>query len=210
MTRILGIAGPSASGKSTLARTLAAALDRLQGPARWLAADRYYRDRSGLSPAELEQVDFDHPEALELERLLADLQALRRGETVVPPEYDYARHARRPGREPLAPPRWLLLEGLFVLTWEPLQPLLDARIYVDLPWEACLRRRLQRDRRERGRSEEEIRRQFRTRVEPMGRKYVLPGRGRADLVVSGAEPVETSVERVLRFLRIPSPTTERP
>jgi len=193
---VIGIAGPSGSGKSALARALGA---RLDSPP-LLALDDYYRDRSALPPEEREKINFDHPEAIEAGLLLRDLGRLLQGGSISPPSYDFSTHSRRPGRRKVTPAAFLLVEGLHVLYWQELRALLDLKIYVHAPQETCLQRRLERDQTLRNRAPASIRRQFWDNVLPMGRRFVFPTRCQADLVVNGEDPLEDEVDSILKLL----------
>lgn len=195
--RLLGIAGPSCSGKSTLARYLA---DRLPGGAALLSLDAYYRDRIDLEPAARARLNFDAPEALDLELLDHQLEELAAGVAVDRPIYDFATHAREARTERLMPRDWVVVEGLFALHWEALRRRYLVAIFVEAEEGLCLNRRLARDTSERGRSPASVRAQFVEQVCPMAHRHVLPDRGHADLVVDGAAPVETAGAAVLAFL----------
>lgn len=194
--RVLALAGGSGSGKSTLARAL---VERL-GASRCLHLqhDRYYRSLpDGADPV---AYDFDRPEALDTERLAADLGLLLRGHPAALPRYDFARHRRLEEDEPVEPRELIVLEGILVL-WAPeLQPLLHHRVYVHAPEEVRLARRMQRDVVERGRDPEGVLAQFQRSVRPMHARYVAPCRAGADLVVDGAADLAASVEAVIARL----------
>ncbi len=196
MAELVAIAGCSCAGKSTIARELARRIGASVVP-----LDGYYRDLSHLPPAAREQVNFDTPEAIEDALLVADLQRLLAGETIARPVYDFTTHTRRRGRIPVAPAPYILLEGLFAWHWERIRRLCSLCVYVDVTHETALRRRLERDVRERGRSETSVRRQFETTVQPMAERYVLPLRRWADIIVDGTAPVEENVGRILQRFR---------
>jgi len=195
-TYLIGIAGPSGSGKSFLARHLKGALG-----AEVLELDRYYRDLSHLPPAERAQVNFDAPEALEHELLIEQASLLRKRKAVELPVYDFATHTRTGRTELLQPSEVVIVEGLFTLHWPGLRDLLDTKVYVDLHDELCLARRTVRDVRERGRTVESVHEQYRATVAPMARGYVRPTIAHADVVVVGTERVEDAVTRVVEHYR---------
>jgi len=180
---VVGIAGGSAAGKTTLARALAAAL----GTERVLQVqqDWYYRDLSHLEPEARETCNFDRPEALEFPLLRRHLRSLRRGKAVWRPAYDFTTHRRFAHQHLLAPRELVLLEGTLILAEPALRELLDIRVYVDAPREARLARRLTRDVAERGRPVSSCLEQHRRTVWPMHDLYVEPSRLHADLVVPG-------------------------
>jgi uridine kinase len=181
---MIGITGPSCSGKSTLALALAA---RLGDVVTRLPLDAYYRDFAGVSHHD---VEVDVPEAIDHELLVAHLRALARGETIARPVYDFATHSRQPRGERVAPGRVVLVEGLFALYWAEVRALLAASVFVDAPREVCLVRRVARDLRERGRDEASVLHQFTHKVWPNYERYVLPTRDFATLVASGVDPID--------------------
>ena len=161
-----------------------------------LSLDDYYRDLSHLKPALREARNFDHPDALDWDRLFSDLDDLARGYSVQAPLYDFAGHLRRGSRTIEAPQRVLIVEGMFVLQRARLRATLDLSIFIDLPRETCLQRRLARDTQERARSPRSVREQFVSTVEPMYREHVLPTKTHADLVVDGRRPLAEAEEIV--------------
>lgn len=193
---VIGIAGPSGAGKTCLAERLASALN-----AQVLAIDRYYRDLTHLPLAQRAGYNFDHPDSLESDLLYRHLAQLREGKTVDVPVYDFATHTRLPQIEPLQPFEAVIVEGVFALYWPELRRLMDTRIYIDLHLEECLQRRTDRDVRERGRTPDSVRQQFASTVAPMAEKYVRPCASYADVVVSGFEPLESSLARILAHHR---------
>ena len=195
-TYLIGIAGPSGSGKSFLASHLRRALQ-----AEVLELDRYYRDLSHLPLAERGRVNFDAPEALEHELLIEQVARLRNRETVQLPVYDFTTHTRVAKTETLPSSEIIIVEGLFTLHWPGLRELLGAKVYVDLHDELCLTRRTARDVRERGRTVESVMEQYEATVAPMAQRYVRPTIAHADVVVSGTERIEDGVARVIEHYR---------
>jgi uridine kinase len=194
---VLGIAGCSGSGKTTLARELARELSATLFP-----LDLYYRDLSQFPLDERYMQNFDHPDSLESELFIEHIRELAEGRAIQRPVYDFSRHTRVLGKfDMVEPAPFLIVEGILALHYAELWPLYDFSIYVDAPNEICLNRRIYRDMRERGRTEENIRRQFNAAVKPMAEQYVLPSQARASITVSGAEALDWSIERALRGLR---------
>jgi uridine kinase len=193
---IIGIAGPSSSGKTELARRLVA---ELPGTA-IVSLDSYYRGRQELPFEEREKLNFDHPDALEWELLQEHLQAIGEGRAFEEPVYSFARHVRIAGTRRIEPAEFLIVEGLFVLYWPELRAILDTKVYVWTDPEVCYRRRMARDVAERGRTPEYVRAQYERTVCPGAEQFVCPTREYADLVVSGEKPFEESVGAVLRAL----------
>ena len=194
---IVGIAGCSGSGKTTLARELACELE-----ATLLPLDLYYRDLAHLSAEERASQNFDHPGSLEHELLTSHVEALAGGNDVEAPHYDFASHSRVPGQtEPVAARDVVLVEGILALHYESLRALYDYSIFVAAPEDVCLKRRIHRDVRERGRTEESVREQYWATAHPMAQEYVLPSAAHASLTVDGCDSLDWSVEQVLALLR---------
>lgn len=179
---------------------MAAGLAGRMGDASVVAIDRYYRDLSHLPRAERARQNFDHPDAIEWPLLEAHVAALRDGQAVALPVYDFAEHARCAATEACRSGEIVIVEGLFALVSPALRGLYDLAVYVDAPGDACLARRVERDVRERGRSPESVTEQWLASVEPMYVEVVAPTRRYADLVVAGAQPVNSSVDRIMRVL----------
>jgi uridine kinase len=193
---LIGIAGCSGSGKTTLASELATQLDATLFP-----LDLYYRDLSQFPLDQRHKRNFDHPDSLESELFIEHIRSLAQGKTIQRPVYDFSRHARVAGAyDAISPTRFVIVEGILALHYPELPPLYDFSIYVDAPNELCLRRRIYRDMRERGRTEESVRAQFEATARPMAELYVLPSQSRATMVVSGAEELDWSLQSVLKAL----------
>ncbi len=195
---LVAIAGCSGSGKTTLAKELAEQLNATLFP-----LDLYYRDLSRFPLDAREKQNFDHPDSLESELILEHVRGLANGETIRRPIYDFKTHSRILGAfEEVVPARFVIVEGILALHYQDLLPLYDFSIYVDAPNEICLNRRIYRDMRERGRTEESVRAQFDATAKPMADLYVLPSQKNATLSVSGCESLDWSIEIILRELRL--------
>jgi uridine kinase len=195
---VVGLAGPSGSGKSVLAEALRAHL----GPAccTILPVDNYYRDLSHLSLEERGRVNFDHPDALDADRVLVDLHSLIRGESAPCPIYDFATHGPGPDHVVMNPAPLIMVEGIFALGLPNLKEIFDHRWYVDLDSGICLDRRLIRDVQSRGRSPEEVVQRFEAFVRPALLRHVEPQKHVADLVLDGALPTPDLLAIVLERL----------
>ena len=193
---LIGIAGCSGSGKTTLAHELAHQLEATLFP-----LDLYYRDLSHFPHDLRDKRNFDHPDSLESELFVAHIQDLACGRTIQRPIYDFATHSRVPGAfEPVSPTKFVLVEGILALHYPELHPLFDFSVYVDAPNEICLKRRIYRDMRERGRTKASVIAQFEATARPMADLYVVPSQHRATMVVAGTENLDWSIEQILREL----------
>jgi uridine kinase len=176
-SRIIGIVGASGSGKTTVARELA----ELAGNVSLMSQDNYY---IGLPDGvDSKNWNFDDPAVIDLEHLARDLAALKRGETVEGPRYIFSTHKRAPDTVTLKPAPLIIVEGLFLFLPQHLRDVFDLKIFIEVPMEVCLERRVARDVVERGRTAEIIRHRWAEQVEPMYIKHVEPTRAFADLLL---------------------------
>ena len=187
---LIGLAGPSCSGKSSLARGLQRALN---GAARILPLDAYYRDLSHLSRADRDRFNFDAPDALDHELLHLHLRTLAAGRAIDRPIYRFEDHLRAPETARLEPGEWLIVEGLFALYWERLCRLMSRRVFTTVDDSVCLARRVQRDSQERGRTVSSVEVQYEEFVRPMFERFVRPTLVRAELILDGTQPVQDLV-----------------
>jgi uridine kinase len=189
---VIGIAGPSGCGKTTLAHAVARRAGGIV-----FGLDAYYRDQRDV-PEELLQVDI--PEAIDVALARQHLQSLVLGNGIEQPIYDFAYHARRDGTRRVEPSTLIVVEGLFALYWTELRDLMAMRVFVALDHDECLRRRIARDVRERGRTELEITAHYEMQVRPMYDRHVDPTRAHAQLVLDGRGDLNGLADRVLRAL----------
>jgi uridine kinase len=194
---IIGIAGPSSSGKTELSRQL---VKKLPGAA-IVSLDSYYRGMEDIPLEERKKVNFDHPDALDWELLHEHLQAMAAGCAFDEPVYSFADYARTEETRRIEPCAFVIVEGLFVLYWPELRGMLDTKVFVQTDPEVCFNRRLTRDVNERGRSPESVRQQYEKTVRPSAEWFVHPTMKYADLVVSGEEPLAVSTSTVVNALR---------
>lgn len=196
---VLGVAGGSGSGKSTVVREVTRILGA--GTVGVLRHDAYYRDMSHLSFEEREKINFDHPDSLETDLLVRHVETLCRGEAVDLPTYDFATHLRRPETERMRPHPLLVLDGILILAHEGLRELMDLKVFVDTDADVRLMRRTRRDMRVRGRTAESVLAQFEATVRPMHQKFVEPSKRHADLIVPEGGYNRVAVDLLVTRLR---------
>jgi uridine kinase len=167
---IIGIAGPSSSGKTELSRQLVL---RLPGTS-IVSLDSYYRGMEEIPLQERKKVNFDHPDALDWELLHEHLQAMAAGCAFEEPVYSFAGYERTSMTRRIEPSEFIIVEGLFVLYWPELRAMLDTKVYVETDAAVCFARRLARDVAERGRTPESVRDQYERTVRPSAEWFVLP------------------------------------
>jgi uridine kinase len=178
---VIGIAGGTGSGKTTVAAKLAASIPA--GRCALIDHDAYYRDLSGLGSAERDAVNFDHPSSLESDLLAEHLRLLRAGQTVEVPLYDYVTHTRKPTTRRVAPAPVIIVEGILVFVEAGLREQLDIKLFVDTDPDIRLMRRIRRDLEQRGRTFASVRDQYYATVRPMHLEYVEPSKRWADLII---------------------------
>lgn len=178
---ILGVAGGSGSGKTTVARKILEAIgeDRLA----FLPQDMYYRPVEAEDEAGLKEHNFDHPSAIDTELLVEHLKALRAGKGIDRPVYDFVRYRRADRTEHVPPRPVVLVEGILLLAEPAIRRELDFKIFVDTDADVRLIRRIRRDMEERGRDLEDILRQYLATVQPMHLEFVEPSKRWADIIV---------------------------
>ena len=178
---IIGIAGGTGSGKTTVARKIANALP--SASVAFLDMDGYYRDFSHLPMEERRRVNWDHPETFDLGLFASHLEQLARGEPVEKPVYDFTQHVRSSRTERITAADVVVVDGILLFTDERIRDLFDVKVYVDADADIRLVRRIQRDMTERDRPLEEILTQYLTTVRPMHLEFVEPSKRWADVIV---------------------------
>ena len=178
---VIGIAGGSGSGKTTVAQTI---LQRV-GPDRisFLQHDAYYKDLSGLPPIQRAEVNFDHPNSLENELLIKHILQLKKGQAVEVPIYDFSTHSRTDRTFTVQARSVILVEGILIFAESSLRNLFDVKIFVDTDSDLRFIRRLQRDIAERGRTTESVVKQYMATVRPMHLDFVEPSKRYADVII---------------------------
>lgn len=203
---IIGVAGGTASGKTTVSGRIL----EMIGPEHlaYLQQDSYYRDLSHLPLERRQEFNFDHPNALETELLIAHLQALLEGRAVQVPVYDFAQYIRTERLRPVEPRRVILVEGILIFADKTLREMMDIKIYVDTAADLRFIRRLKRDVEERQRSVAHVIEQYLQTVRPMHMEFVEPSKNYADLIIprggQNVKAIEMVVAQIQRMLEPPA------
>lgn len=195
MSVVIGIAGGSGSGKTTVQRRV---MERF-GPRRiaLLDHDAYYRDLAHLAPEDRARFNFDHPDALETDLMVRHLDALLAGEAIEKPTYSFETHSRLDATETIPPRPVTLVEGILVLAEPALRERMDVKIYVDAPDDVRLMRRITRDLHERGRPIDSVLEQYRRTVRPMHLEFVEPSKRHADVIIPRGGRNQVAIDMVL-------------
>jgi uridine kinase len=196
---VIAVAGGTGSGKTTVAHEI---LQRVGAQhIGYIPHDAYYRDLSHLPPRERDQVNFDHPDALETELLIDHLRELRAGRSVEIPVYDFTTHTRTQQTRRVEPAPVILVEGILVFAEPKLRQLFDVRLYVDTDADVRFIRRLRRDIEERGRSVESVCEQYLSTVRPMHLEFVEPSKRYANVIIPEGGFNEVAIEMVAARVR---------
>ena len=189
---LIGIAGASGSGKTTVAASIIKSLE--SDKALIIQEDSYYKDLSGIPLAQRQARNFDRPDAFDNDLLAEHLLQLSNGEAVSQPIYDYKLHTRSKETRTVGPGTLIILEGILVLSNAQLRELMDYRVFVETPLDICLARRLRRDIQERGRTADSVIKQYTETVRPMYLQFVEPSRRYADITVSGEQTNSEAID----------------
>lgn len=192
-TKIIGIAGGTASGKTTVARRLKS-LTESYGSVIAMRLDDYYKDLKHLTLEERRRVNFDHPDAYDFDLFISDLKKLMNGETIKKPIYDFVNSIRSDRTEIVKPASIIIVEGIMIFTNEELLKLFDMKVYVDTPDDIRFIRRLRRDIEDRGRTIDSVINQYLTTVRPMHLTFVEPSKRKADIIVPEGGKNEVAID----------------
>ena len=196
---VIGVAGGSGSGKTTVVRRIVETLGGADVTV--LEHDRYYRDHPELRLEERAALNYDHPDSLETNLLVEHVRTLKTGQSVDVPVYDFARHARQPARDRLSPRTAVIIEGILIFADAELRSLMDVKVFVDTDDDTRFIRRLQRDMTERGRTVQSVIDQYFATVKPMHLEFVEPSKRYADLIVPEGGHNQVAVEMLLTLIR---------
>jgi uridine kinase len=196
---MIGIAGGSGSGKTTIARKIQERCTDLAITIFQL--DHYYRDLAHLEPAARERVNFDHPDALEMELLASHVEQLAMGKAIDRPTYEFASHTRSSKVARLDPVDVIIVDGIFALYSPEIRKHLNCAIFVDVSDDVRFIRRLRRDVDERGRTNEGVIKQYLSTVKPMHDQFVAPTKHQADLVVHWDHFNDRTIDMLAKMIK---------
>jgi uridine kinase len=199
MALVVGIAGGTASGKTTVARKLHEALQT--SGVSFIDQDSYYRDLGHLTPEERREMNFDHPDAFDAELLLTHVRELKRGGSVEKPVYDFVASTRTSETTTVAPAELILVEGILVLHMEALRKELDVKIFVETEDDVRIIRRLTRDIKDRGRDFDHVIAQYFRHVRPMHLAFIEPSKRWADIVVPHGGNNDIAIDMLVGALK---------
>jgi uridine kinase len=203
---VIGIAGGTGSGKSTVARKVAAALG--SASVAFIDMDSYYHNYAHLSLEERRRINWDHPNAFDWELLLAHLSDLSSGKSIEKPVYDFVAHLRKQKCEHVAAADVVVVDGILLFADPRIRDLFDVKVFVDADADIRVIRRLRRDLVERGRPVEEILDQYLTTVQPMHLEFVEPSKRYADVIVPRGGHNEVAIAMIVAKIRHDFPTAE--
>ena len=196
---VIGVAGGTGSGKSTVAAKIVEGL-----PAESVVIldhDSYYRDRSDLTPAMAEQLNYDHPDSLETDLLVDQLRRLKSGQAIDMPQYDFKTHSRLKTRRRVEPAPVIVVEGILLFVEPDLRALLDIKLFVDTDADIRILRRIRRDLEHRGRTFQSIREQYYKTVRPMHLQFVEPSKRWADIIIPEGGETRVALDLVIGRLQ---------
>jgi uridine kinase len=188
---VIGIAGGSASGKTSVAKKLFENQISSVGSIAMIRLDDYYKELSNLSIVERAATNFDHPDSIDFDLLKTHLQQLKAGQSINKPVYDFTIHNRKQQSELIKPVNVVILEGILTLSEASIRQLCDIKLYVDTPDDIRFIRRLKRDIKDRGRTIESVINQYLETVRPMHEQFVEPSKRHADIIIpeGGHNPI---------------------
>ena len=193
---LIGIAGPSSAGKSTVAQKIIQTLP--EGDAIIIGSDSYYLNLPEIHMDDLEEWNFDRPEAFDKVLMLKQILALSQGESIEKPRYSYRRHCRESHGDKVNPSKYIIVEGLYTLYWPELRGLYLTSAFITVPQTVCRSRKMHRDLTERNLTPEYSKEQYESFVLPMYGKHIHPTRIYADIMIDGEGKVEDSANIIIQ------------
>jgi uridine kinase len=196
---VIGVAGGSGSGKTTVVRRIVDSMG--DDKVIVLEHDRYYHDHPELRLEERAALNYDHPDSLETDLMVRHLNELRAGRAVELPAYDFARHARRQATDTAQPRQIIIVEGILIFADAHLRDLMDVKVFVDTDDDTRFIRRLQRDVAERGRTMDAVIEQYLNTVKPMHLEFVEPSKRYADIIIPRGGHNAVAIDMLLTLIR---------
>lgn len=195
---VIGIAGGTGSGKTTITRKIA---EQFGSEVTVLYHDNYYKAMHELSYEQKVRLNYDHPDAFDTERMVRDLRCLKNGETIESPVYDYTIYDRSARTMIVRPTRVIIVEGILIFHDKELRDLMDIKLYVDADADVRILRRIMRDVKERGRSLDSVINQYLEKVKPMHEAFVEPSKRYADVIIPEGGQNQVALDMVLNRVR---------
>ena len=195
---VIGIAGGTGSGKTTITRKL---MQRFGSDVSVIYHDNYYKAHHNMPYEERAKLNYDQPDAFDTDQLIEAVRALRRGRSVVCPVYDYSIHDRSEKTITVKPAKVVIVEGILIFENKELCSLMDIKVYVDADADVRILRRIVRDVRDRGRSLESVVNQYLSTVKPMHERYVEPSKRNADIIVPEGGHNRVALELLMERVR---------
>lgn len=192
---IIGISGPSGSGKSLLVENIEASLPK-KTKVTVLSEDSYYLNRCDLTPEERAALNYDHPNAFEHKLMISQIKQLKKWQAISAPCYDFTTHLRTTQTRDVDPAEVILIDGILILAVKEIRKLLDIAVFMDTALDICLIRRLKRDQEERNRDPNLILEQYQKTVRPMYWEFVSPSKEFADIIVPGGGKNQIAIELI--------------
>lgn len=196
---LIGVAGGSGSGKTTVANNLVKAF-KVEDAA-LVEQDAYYKELTNMTIEEKAKVNFDHPDSIEFDLLKKHLEALKNGMSIDRPIYDFTTHSRKEGTVKINPSKIIIVEGILIFAVPEIRDLFDVKIFVDTDADEMILRRIERDMNERGRSLESIKNQYLTTVKPMYLEFCEPSKRYADIIIPRGGENKVAIDMVISKLK---------
>lgn len=195
---IIGVAGGTASGKTTIVNKLK---EYFQNDIELINHDSYYLAHNDMAFEDRENLNYDHPNSFDTERLISDLKLLKQGYSIERPVYDYTIHNRAKETVTVSPKNVIIVEGILVLENPKLRELMDIKIFVDTDADERLMRRIMRDMRDRGRSVESVIKQYSETVKPMHEEFIEPSKKYADVIIPRGGSNTPAISMLIEHLK---------
>ncbi|MDY2980544.1 MAG: uridine kinase [Fusobacterium sp.] len=196
---LIGVAGGSGSGKTTVANNLVNAFKAED--ATLLEQDAYYRELTNMTLEEKAKVNFDHPDSIEFELLRKHIVDLKNGKSIERPIYDFTTHSRKEGSVKINPSKIIVVEGILIFAVPEIRELFDVKIFVDTDADEMILRRIERDMNERGRSFESVKNQYLTTVKPMYLEFCEPSKRYADVIIPRGGKNKIAIDMLVSNLK---------